>query len=329
MKRAVIDLHNDLLSFLTDKPGRSFEDPLSRSSYSLLKKGEVQGQVLALFATTGNGSVSKVSGQIAMFGELLKKHPLHFAKYSSARADSAVIQILPAFENASGFAKEDEPLVKAVERLEEFRRQLGPICYISLTWNEENRFGGGNMTNVGLKEDGKRLIEWMQGQRIALDLSHTSDKLAYESLDFIGKEGLSVPVMASHSNFRAVCNSPRNLPEEIAKEIIRRQGIIGINLFAPFIHQSDPMALLRHVEYGLDLGGENALSFGADFFCDADYPALVKKYQREEAFYPEIADVSVYPKLLSLFGERLGLKEEQLCKIGCGNAHRFIESNII
>src|SRR5262249_50721267 len=153
-------------------------------------------------------------------------------------------------------------------------------------------------------------------KKIALDLSHTSDKLAHDLLEFIDQNSLEIPVIASHSNFRCISDYPRNLPEDLAKEIIRRKGLIGLNLFAPFIHQTDPSAIIRHVEYGLELVAENALCFGADFFCELDFPDFLReKYQRSEAFYPEFSNSSVYPKLLELFNHKLKLKEHTLLKI--------------
>lgn len=326
----VIDLHCDLLSFLTHLPRRSVDDPLSRVSHPQLSAGNVKMQTLAIFTDTGSKSLSEGRAQVDYFHKLITQHPTAFAPCQlPLNAKNTAINLLPAFENASSFASEDEPLLKSIERLEEYIKAIGPVFYITMTWNEENRFGGGNLTNIGLKEDGKRLLEWMDGKRIAVDLSHTSDKFAYELLNFIDKSKLDVPVIASHSNFRAISNYPRNLPNDLAEEIIRRNGLIGLNFFAPFIHDTDPSAILRHVEYGMSLGAENTLSFGADFFCDADFPSFVKKYHRANAFYPGLDDASVYPAVLGFFAQKIGLKEEQLFKIASGNAIRFLKDKIL
>lgn len=309
----IIDLHSDLLSYLTDQPGRSPEDALSRSSYAQLMQGNVKLQTLAIFSLTKKGSTLKAKTQIDQF-LTLPPTPISF---------------LPAFENASCFAEEAEPLSQVIKRLEGHVKTLSKVFYISLTWDDENRFGGGNRTTIGLKEDGKQLLEWMSGKKIAIDLSHTSDPLAYDILDFTLQKGLNIPVLASHSNFRKISDYPRNLPEEIAKEIIARKGVIGLNFFAPFIHKTDPSALARHVEYALDLGAEHALCFGADFFCDADAPHLLHKYQRKEAYYTSLSNSACYPYALELFTQNLGLKEEQLLKIAIQNAHAFLTKNNI
>ena len=60
-------------------------------------------------------------------------------------------------------------------------------------------------------------------------LSHTSDALAHDIFNHIDKHKLAVPVIASHSNFRSVSDHVRNLPDEIANEIVNRNGLIGMN----------------------------------------------------------------------------------------------------
>jgi len=328
MKKAeipIVDLHCDLLSFLAHKPGRSPDDPLSRCSYPQLRQGGVKLQTLAIFSQTGPDSVKEGCKQVDHFLKLLSNYPTQFTRLQFPLIpQSPLVQILPALEGASSFASETEPLQDPYDRLQAYIEAIGPLFYISLTWDGENRFGGGNRTQIGLKDDGKRLLEWMSGKGIALDFSHTSDPLAYDLLNFIDKQSLDLPIIASHSNFRAISDFPRNLPEEIAREIIRRKGLIGLNFFSSFIHPTDPSALLRHVEYALSLGAEEALCFGADFFCDADAPNLLQKYQRTEAYYPGLSDASVYPDVLGGFSQKLRLKEEQLLKIACQNASKFI-----
>lgn len=328
MKKAeipVIDLHCDLLSFLSEKPGRSPNDPLCRCSFPQMQRGHIKLQTLAIYAPTGSGSIEKGRSDVDHFLKLLSEYPTQFSRLQfPISSQSPLVQILPAFESASSFSSETEPLDQSLRRLESYIRVLGPIFYISLTWDSENRFGGGNRTSIGLKEDGKRLLEWMSGKGIALDFSHTSDPLAYDLFNYIDKNALDLPVLASHSNFRAISDLPRNLPEDLAKEIIRRGGLIGLNFFSSFIHPTDPSAILRHVEYAFSLGAENSLAFGADFFCDADAPNLLQKYQRKEAYYPGLSDASAYPGLLGLLSQKLRLKEEQLLKISCQNATKFI-----
>jgi membrane dipeptidase len=326
----IIDLHCDLPSYLMMGGNRSPHDPDSRSAYDQLHQGNVRLQVQAIFSTTGSGSSQRGLSQVKLFNKLIEEYPAHFTLFSSlqdVQQETAQIPIIAAIENGSAFAEENEPLLTSLDRLEQFHRMLKRILYITMTWDGENRFGGGVGSSHGLKNDGKTLLDWMAGKQIAIDFSHTSDKLAEEILTHLDQEKLSIPVIASHSNFRAISNYPRNLPDWLAQEIIRRQGLIGLNLFAPFIRIDDPNALIRHVEYGLSLGAYDALCFGADFFCDRDFKTIKEKYQTEIAYFPEYPNASCYPSILEIFAYQLSLSEEQLNQIGSGNVLSFLKRN--
>ncbi len=327
----VIDLHNDLLCYLSNKEGRSPKDSISRSSIEQMREGNVFLQTLAIYSATGPSSVDEGQKQVALLEKLLHSFPETYSRCNPPIDPHAQkIHLLPSVENASGFISETEPLTQGLKRIEDAATRIGPFFYISLTWDSENRFGGGNRApSIGLKEDGKRFLDWMHGRHIAIDFSHTSDRLAHDIFEFIDQRSLQIPVMASHSNFRSITDQPRNLPDEIAKEIIRREGLIGLNLFAPFIHKTDPSTLIRHVEYALALGGENALAFGADFFCEDDFSNLVQKYQTNVPFFSEYGNPSDYPSILALLAEKLSLKEDQLLKISSRNAWDFLKKNIL
>lgn len=302
-------------------------DALSRASFNQMREGKVLLQALAIFTVTGPDSVDSARQQIELYLELLNRYKEQYALFTGPECfslGSEKVHVIPAFENASGFCSENEPLEKGLARLQHLYEKLKRILYISLTWDGENRFGGGNATTVGLKEDGKQLLRWMDGKRIAIDFSHTSDALARDILNFTQQQNLKIPVLASHSNFRAVTNVARNLPDEIAQEIIGRGGIIGLNLFSPFIGPEDPKNLAKHAEHAMSLNGENALSFGADFFCDADFPNILTKYKRENVFFDEFGNSSKYPHILEMFKQDLKLSPSQLEDLAHQNTLSFL-----
>ncbi len=197
-----------------------------------------------------------------------------------------------AIENAAALIEREEPFERGLLRAESLMERLGKPLYISLTWNEANRFGGGNESSQGLTGEGADLLTWMAEKGIAVDFSHTSDALAQDILKCIDVRGLKINVLASHSNFRAVQNCPRNLPDWLAREIIARKGVIGLNFFAPFVG-TGPDALLRHVDYALSLGAIDTLAFGADFFYEEDFSHLKEKYQIEKGFFDRKPSLSI------------------------------------
>ncbi len=325
MHLPIFDLHNDLLSFLIEQENRSFLDPLSRCSYLQMKQGGVGTQVLAIFTKRSPNSIDLAQKQSEKL-QWLYEHPSYFSPISQ-QAQPTAISTIAAFEGASGFADEDEPLAMSLQRLANYQSRIGPLFYIGITWNEENRFGGGSDTSIGLKPDGFHLLEWLDNRKIAVDLSHASDALAYDILTKIDQNNWRIPLIASHCNFRKVHFAIRNLPDELVHEIIHRKGLIGLNFFAPFVHKEDPNGLIQHVEYALTLNAKEALCFGADFFCDRDASNLQAKYPGQSFYHAPYDTAECYPLLL----QKLALKLELpiLQSIAYENARTFLDAQIL
>jgi microsomal dipeptidase-like Zn-dependent dipeptidase len=291
LKEKVIDFHCDLLLYLAKK-GRTPFDEECRGSIPQMRLGGVCFQALPIFTETNSLSSYDGFRQAALFLELPQKYPEHYMFASNKKEIEEALKqnkigICLAVENGSSLCSETDFLEEQLEKL----NQLPKPLYISLTWNSENRFGGGALTTVGLKPDGKRLLEFMSEKGIAVDLSHASDALAEEILEEIDKKNYPLKVMASHSNFRSVCRVPRNLPDHLAKEIFRRGGVIGLNFVGRFVGKSFKN-IFDHIEHGKKLGGEGHLCLGADFFFDEDLPVV-----REWSFFEELSNASCYPKV--------------------------------
>jgi len=332
--RHVADVHCDLLEFLENKKGSTPFDETAHCSIPQMKRGGVSFQVLAVYTSTGSESVKKGMGQVAIFPGLPSKYANDFYHVKSSddilKAEKeGKIGIMLALENASSFSGEEEPLKKMLARLAEIAKKAGPILYISLTHFGENRFGGGNMTQgVGLKKDGEELLRYISGKKIAMDISHASDDTAFGILNFIDKHGLNIPIIASHSNFRKIADHSRNLPDEIAREIIKRKGLIGINFVRDFIGAEGHEYFLRQIEYALKIGASENLCFGADF-CDA--ASVIKYFNMPpdyQIYYDEFGAADCYPRLISYIKDGLRLDERLLQNIAKENVVKYIKHNI-
>jgi membrane dipeptidase len=325
----IADLHCDLLWYLSLDPKRTPYDLEARCAVPQLKEGRVKLQVLPIFVETNGDSVASGEKQAQAFKSLPASYPdvfkfLRFKSDLDELSQQDNIGILPAIENASAICSETEDLSIGLERLTALQRKVGKLLYVSLTWNTENRFGGGAHSKVGLKEDGKELVDYLCSKGIAVDFSHTSDYLAYDLLNYIDKKGLSLPLMASHSNMRAVCNVPRNLPDDIAKEIIKRQGVIGINFIRYFLGAESPVSFAKQLEHVLQLGGEQAVCLGADFFCIEDLPLEMQK-PLDVLFFPSFNHAGSYSRLIELWKKELGLDLRIMAKISSENLLSFIK----
>ena len=126
--------------------------------------------------------------------------------------------------------------------------ELGCSCY------EEN--------DTGLTAAGKRLCLACDALGITLDVSHLSDRGFFDLLELTGS-----PIIATHSNFRDITPSKRNLTLDMAKAIAERGGVIGLNLYPAFLNESgtaDITDIIRHIDYALEHLGDRVLGFGFD-----------------------------------------------------------------
>ncbi len=82
----------------------------------------------------------------------------------------------------------------------------------------------------GLSTAGEALVWRMSRMGILPDVSHVSDRAALHTLDVAPG-----PVIASHSSARALCDHPRNLPDDLVREIARKDGLVMANSFPVFV----------------------------------------------------------------------------------------------
>lgn len=324
MSYSIADLHCDLLSFLAVVPGANpFSKEQIPCAFPWMQDGGVSMQVMAIYTTVEPGSMKLAIRQAEIFSQLLQKEAktvrlfdTEFLKNSTA--DSR-IGIIAAVENAAGFGHEKATWQEIYAQFDSLVKKVGHLAYISLTHHTENRFGGGNYTEgIGLKEDGKRLLDYMAGKRIPIDLSHTSDALAAGILNHIDRHHLPIPVMASHSNFRAIWDHKRNLSDEFAQEIIHRRGIIGVNFLREFLDREVQERLFEHLLYGAKLSGDS-ICFGADFFYTKNFPDK----SRYPFYFPLAENAGKYPSLLEALSH--DLNESQLRKLAFENVYSFYQ----
>lgn len=140
-------------------------------------------------------------------------------------------------------------------------RLLNPV------WNRANVLSGTNAEDPerGLSAKGRDFIRALEEYGIYPDVSHLSDA-GFWDLVHIARR----PIVASHSNARAVCPHRRNLTDDQFRAIRDSGGVVGLNLYLHFVGQPTMDALVAHVEHFLALDGEKTLCLGGDLDgCEA------------------------------------------------------------
>lgn len=178
---------------------------------------------------------------------------------------------------------------------------------MSLTWNAENDFAHGALSEGGLKPKGIEAIKEIIKFRMALDVSHLNEQSFWEAA-----EAYTYPLCASHSCVYELHPNPRNLTRDQIEHIIKRCGFIGINFYAEFLKGENASIndILRNIEYILSLGGQKAVGFGSDF-CGAP---------RTPEGLDSVADYQSIPEAMA----RLNYSDTLISQICYGNLERYI-----
>ena len=135
---------------------------------------------------------------------------------------------------------------------------------VGLTWNERNAFASGMKQDgrEGLSPLGRALVR--EGDRLGVifDISHLNERSFWDLL-----ETASGPVVASHSNCRALHDHPRNLTDEQIRALAERGGLVSL-MIQSFVLSKEIASLedfLRHVDHAVDLAGIKHVGIGYDF----------------------------------------------------------------
>lgn len=165
--------------------------------------------------------------------------------------------------------EDGRPIGEDLTRLENLY-EMG-FRLVTLTWNKENSIGYPNSFDKndmrkGLKKFGFEVIELMNSLGMVIDVSHLSDGGFYDVIETSNK-----PIIASHSNARAISPHPRNLSDDMIKKIAESGGVIGLNFFGKFLNkditqnQSTIKVMIEHLNHIRNIGGAEVLALGTDF----------------------------------------------------------------
>ncbi len=189
---------------------------------------------------------------------------------------------------------------KDISRMDELKSD--GVSALTLTWNYQNPIASGALTEGGVTDFGKAVINRMNKLNIACDLSH----LNHES--FLQAVYLAKRPLATHSCLNEVCKHPRNLNLSDVSLIAEKDGIFGICLYPAFLGGNVLQNFYRNVYLLLDKGFENNIAIGSDF-DGADMTGGIKSTLEIPLLYKYLLN--------------RGISEEQLKKLFFENAYNF------
>jgi membrane dipeptidase len=223
-------------------------------------------------------SVGGTAGLAASVGSLAETHRFLRETPGVRFADS--IAGLRAAKEAGELAvyfhfQGAEPLEYDPSLVEIYHR-LG-VRILQLAYNRGNPLGDGceEPRDAGLTTLGRRMIAELNRVGMVVDVSHTGVRTSLEAV-----EASSAPVIASHSNARAVHENRRNLPDDLIRAIADSGGVIGMNGFPSFVAPGARPTLdqlIDHMVYIDELVGPGHVALGIDYYDGgrADYDAMI------------------------------------------------------
>jgi membrane dipeptidase len=176
------------------------------------------------------------------------------AGIDAARAAGRIAIVMGA--QNSMFVENDLNLLAVCQRLG--MRIMQP------TYMEQNKLGCGVVVqpDTGLTELGRQWVEQMNRLRMLIDLSHVGYRTAADVI-----AATSSPLIVSHGNALAVCNSPRNIPDAQIRGVADKGGVVGCTFFSPMLRHDQRPSIedwATHVQHMLKLVGEEHVGFSSD-----------------------------------------------------------------
>ena len=154
----------------------------------------------------------------------------------------------------------------------------------SFGWNERNPLTGSNVTGGGLTDLGREYVKEAQRLGMRVDVSHISDEGFWDIMKIT-----NAPILATHSNSRAIFDHSRNITDDMFRAIRETGGVAGYNTCREFTGEPSDLDTIcdhilhfmeldpdgKHIALGGDLDGVDAMPDG--FEGVQSYPALARK----------------------------------------------------
>lgn len=230
----LVDGHNDITGMMADA-GYDLGEPsagLFHTDLDRLERGGVTAQFFSIYIDAAkyatNGAAARAMTLIDAIHRAVEMHPKRLALATRvadirrAKRDGRVAALLGI---EGGYAIES-----SLELLRGFHR-LG-VRYMTLTHSRPTGWAGSSAKGPGLPltEFGREVVREMNRLGMLVDVSHVSDATMADVLDVA-----RAPVIASHSSARALCDSPRNIPDDLLRRIAANRGVVMVNFYNAFL----------------------------------------------------------------------------------------------
>jgi membrane dipeptidase len=303
----VVDLHVDV-PWQVHFKGRSLDLGDGMARLDALAKGGYGGIVFPIYLPDkAHKDGAHIADADAIFGtieKIIAKNPV-FLPLRSPYAEPGRISTFLAIEGAGAFAADITQIDRFIDR---GLRLVSPAHAKNTALSSS---ATGEKTDHGLTDLGKAFCDRVYARGALIDVSHVSDAAFDDIAAIAAKYG--APVVATHSNARALAHHPRNLTDDQLRLIGRTGGVAGINFHADFVAGGASATLedvVRQVEHMVKVAGPEHVAVGSDFDGGITPPEGLE-------------DASTFPVLAAALRKR-GMTYEAVLAIFSLNALRVL-----
>lgn len=321
----LIDLHCDTLSrLLCEKTGQDLKNTDCDVSLSGMREAGTMAQFFACFTCLSEHQKDKNSGegyeecykQALELIELMEKQCALFPEeIVLSRSYEEIMKNKEGSKISAVLTVEEGGILNGRPERIGFLYEKG-VRLMTLMWNFENCLGYPNSRDArvmerGLKDFGVETVRQMGKLGMIVDVSHASDGSFWDIVKYA--QG---PVIASHSNCRALSGHPRNLSDDMIHALADKGGIAGLNFYGVFLGtetQSRIEEMAEHILHMMKTGGREFPAIGTDFDGFGGMEHM------------DIPNISQMGRLWDALKKK-GLSEDQLDLIWSGNALRVLKA---
>jgi membrane dipeptidase len=348
----VIDGHNDLLWEARERVGYDFDrldvggDCPTHTDLPRLRRGGVGGQFWSVFvpaSLTGDDALSATLEQVDAGHQLVARYA---GELAFARTPEEVGRAWESGRIASMLGAEGGHSISSSLATLRMLHVLG-VRYLTLTHNSNVPWADSATDEPaagGLTRFGVEVVREMNRIGMLVDLSHVSPDTMRDALT-----ATEVPVIFSHSSARAVCDSPRNVPDDVLETLRANNGVCMVTFVPMFVN---PDAAAWRAELTAAAASQGITPANADEYsaftddwraknptpkatledvvrhvehvrevAGVDNVGLGGDYDGTSTLPEGLEDVSGYPRLLAALADR-GWSDAELGKLASGNVLR-------
>jgi len=244
--------------------GMGVRSDLGHIDIPRLKEGGVDCQVFAISSVRDRTRPYALRTAMEMIDIFYRECEKHKEAIAPTTTHGDIMKAANEGKVAAMLSIEGADVIEGKIGLLRIFHRLG-VRMVGLVHSLRNELADGvadNRTKGGLSELGVQAVEELDRLGTLIDISHLSDTGFWDLMDIT-----KGPVIASHSNSRAVCHHPRNMTDEMIEAMADRGGVMGMNFAPSFVHptQATVQGVVDHIDHIVNLVGPDHVGLGSDF----------------------------------------------------------------